>query len=93
LTLVLTVFYDRDRGNERMAIIKKLARLGNSSAVILDKAVLRLVDLEPDSDVRITVEGDAICIRRHRPASATRPRTRRGLPAHRRAPNEEASTR
>jgi antitoxin component of MazEF toxin-antitoxin module len=78
-----------------MALIKKLARLGNSYAVILDKAVLRLVELEPDSDVRITVEGDAICIRRHRPASAKRVRTatKRGLPAHRRSANEEASSR
>ena len=57
-----------------MAIIKKLARLGNSSAVILDKPVLQLLELEPESDVRITVEGDAICIRRHRPASDARVR-------------------
>jgi antitoxin component of MazEF toxin-antitoxin module len=52
-----------------MAMIKKLTRVGNSSAVILDKAVLSLVELDADSDVRITVEGDAICIRRHRTAS------------------------
>jgi antitoxin MazE len=57
-----------------MAIIKKLARLGNSSAVILDKPVLQLLELEPESDVRITVEGDAICIRRHRTASDERVR-------------------
>jgi antitoxin component of MazEF toxin-antitoxin module len=83
------------RGRSGMAIIKKLARLGNSSAVILDKAVLHLVDLDSDSDVRITVEGDAVCIRRHRPAGATRVRTatKRGLPAHRRSANEEPSNR
>lgn len=57
-----------------MAIIKKLARLGNSSAVILDKPVLQLLELEPDSDVSITVEGDAICIRLHRIASEARVR-------------------
>ena len=57
-----------------MAIIKKLTRLGNSSAVILDKPVLQLLELEPQSDVRITVEGDAICIRRHPLASDDRVR-------------------
>jgi antitoxin component of MazEF toxin-antitoxin module len=57
-----------------MAIIKKLARLGNSSAVILDKPVLALLDLEPDSDVAISVENDAIVIRRHRMASDARVR-------------------
>jgi antitoxin component of MazEF toxin-antitoxin module len=57
-----------------MAMIKKLARVGNSSAVILDKAVLALVELDADSDVRITVEGDAICIRPHRTASDARVR-------------------
>jgi len=57
-----------------MAIVKKLARLGNSSAVILDKAVLQLLELEPESEVRITVEGDAICIRRHQTASDARVR-------------------
>jgi antitoxin MazE len=57
-----------------MAIIKKLARLGNSSAVILDKPVLQLLELQPESDVSITVEGDAICIRRHRTASDERVR-------------------
>ena len=57
-----------------MAIVKKLARLGNSSAVILDKPVLQLLDLEADSDVAITVEGDAIVIRRHRTASDARVR-------------------
>ena len=56
-----------------MAIIKQLARLGNSSAVILDKPLLQLLDLQPDSDVSITVEGDAICIRRH-PAAGEKPR-------------------
>jgi antitoxin MazE len=57
-----------------MPIIKKLARLGNSSAVILDKPVLQLLELQPESDVSITVEGDAICIRRHRTASDERVR-------------------
>jgi antitoxin MazE len=57
-----------------MAIIKKLTRLGNSSAVILEKPVMQLLELEPESDVSITVEGDAICIRRHRTATNERVR-------------------
>lgn len=81
--------YGDYRKERRVAIIKKLTRLGNSSAVILDKPVLRLLDLEPDSEVRISVEGDAICIRRHhaareRQVPASRAKSgrtrRRGMP-------------
>ena len=37
--------------------------------MILDPAVLRQVNIEPDSEVEISVEGDAIVIRAHRYAS------------------------
>ena len=46
-----------------MPLVKKLIRVGDSTAVILDLEVLRQVDVEPDSEVEISVEDSAIVIR------------------------------
>jgi antitoxin component of MazEF toxin-antitoxin module len=52
-----------------MPFVKKLARLGNSSAVVLDKPFMKQLDLDANSEVEISIESDAICIRAHRYAS------------------------
>ena len=52
-----------------MPFIKKLSRLGNSSAVVLDKPLLKQLDLDEDSEVAISIERDTICIRPHRYAT------------------------
>jgi antitoxin component of MazEF toxin-antitoxin module len=52
-----------------MPLVKRLTRIGTSSGVILDRAVLRQVDLEPDSEVEVSVEGKRIVITAHRYAS------------------------
>lgn len=49
-----------------MPLVKKLIRVGDSTAVILDLEILRQVDVEPDSEVEISVEGSAIVIRPRR---------------------------
>jgi antitoxin component of MazEF toxin-antitoxin module len=49
-----------------MPLVKKLIRVGNSTAVILDLEILRQVDVEPDSEVEISVEDSAIVIRPRR---------------------------
>ncbi len=49
-----------------MPTIKKLTHLGNSQAVILDKVLLQQLNIEPDSEVEITLEDQAITIRPHR---------------------------
>ena len=49
-----------------MPLVKKLIRVGDSIAVILDLEILRQVDVEPDSEVEISVEDSAIVIRPHR---------------------------
>jgi len=49
-------------GGLMMPLVKRLARIGTSSGVILDRAVLRQVDLEPDAEVEVTVEGKRIVI-------------------------------
>jgi antitoxin component of MazEF toxin-antitoxin module len=53
----------------RMPLVKRLSRIGTSSGVILDRAVLRQVDLEPDAEVEVSVEGKRIVITAHRYAS------------------------
>lgn len=49
-----------------MPLIKKLSRVGNSSAVLLDKPLLRQLDLDADSEVEVSVQDNAIVIRAHR---------------------------
>lgn len=52
-----------------MPLVKRLTRIGTSSGVILDRAVLKQVDLEPDAEVEVAVEGKRIVITAHRYAS------------------------
>ncbi len=52
-----------------MPLVKRLARIGTSSGVILDRAVLKQVDLEPDAEVEVAVEGKRIVITAHRYAT------------------------
>ncbi len=49
-----------------MPLIKKLSRVGNSMAVLLDKSLLAQVDLAPDAEVEISVQGKTIVIQQHR---------------------------
>jgi antitoxin component of MazEF toxin-antitoxin module len=53
-----------------MPLVKRLTRIGTSSGVILDRAVLKQVDLEPDAEVEVAVEGKRIVISAHRYATA-----------------------
>jgi len=52
-----------------MPLVKRLTRIGTSSGVILDRAVLKQVDLEPDAEVEVAVEGKRIVITAHRYAT------------------------
>ena len=52
-----------------MPTIKRLTNLGNSRGVILDKALLDQLDIGPEGEVEITLQGQAIMIRPHRYAS------------------------
>ncbi len=49
-----------------MPLVKKLIRVGDSTGVILERAILQRVDIEPGSEVEVSVEGNAIVIRPHR---------------------------
>ena len=52
-----------------MPTIKKLTKLGNSRAVILDKALLDQLDIGPEGEVEISLQEQAIVIRPHLYAS------------------------
>ena len=52
-----------------MPFVKKLTRMGNSTGLILDRPILQQVDIQPDAEVEVSVEGNAIVIRPHRHAS------------------------
>ena len=52
-----------------MPLVKKLIHLGDSTGLVLDLPILQQVDIEPDSEVEVSVEGNAIVIRPHRYAS------------------------
>lgn len=58
-----------------MPFVKKLIRLGGSSAVVIDKPIMRQLDLEPDGEVEVRVENDAVIITPHRYASDAEFRT------------------
>lgn len=47
-----------------MSMIKKLTPIGNSEGLILDKALLALLNLERGAEVEIQVEGQTLLVRR-----------------------------
>ena len=55
--------------------VKKLATIGNSFGVIIDRPMLRLAGIDPGANVAISVEDGAVIVRL---APTGRPRTRRG---------------
>jgi antitoxin component of MazEF toxin-antitoxin module len=43
-------------------MVKKLTRHGNSMALVLDKPVLALLNIEPDTPLDITTDGNALLV-------------------------------
>lgn len=70
-----------------MPLVKKLSRVGDSTCVILDKQLLKMADMQPDSEVEIRVEGNTIVLAPHRYASdeAFREAKERVIQANRKA--------
>lgn len=43
-------------------MVKKLQQVGNSHAIVLDRAIREAIGLRPDDAVQITVSGDSLII-------------------------------
>ena len=43
-------------------MVKKLTRLGNSSALILDRPILELLEIDSDSPLKLHVEGRRLIV-------------------------------
>lgn len=45
-------------------MIKKIQRIGNSKGIILDQTLLKLLDIQDDSEVEVQVKGDSLLIQK-----------------------------
>jgi len=63
-------------------MIKKLTAIGHSLGIILDRPVLDLLNINRDTELTVTTDGDALILRPVRPQVATSQplRERRGHP-------------
>jgi antitoxin component of MazEF toxin-antitoxin module len=52
-------------------MVKRLRKVGNSSALILDKAIMELVGLEEGADVQLTVHQGSLLLTPVKPRAAT----------------------
>lgn len=43
-------------------MVKRLQQVGNSHAIVLDRAIREAIGLQPDDAVQITVSGDSLII-------------------------------
>ncbi len=43
-------------------MVKTLQRVGNSSALVIEKAMMELLDIETDTPLRLTVEGRKLIV-------------------------------
>jgi len=43
-------------------MIKKLSKFGNSKALIIDKAILRLLNIDEETELEIQIKGKSIVI-------------------------------
>ncbi len=52
-------------------MIKRLRKVGNSNALILDKALMELVGLEENAEVQVTVHSGSLVLTPTHPRTAT----------------------
>jgi antitoxin component of MazEF toxin-antitoxin module len=43
-------------------MIKKLQRVGNSSALVVDRTLMQLMDITPDTPLKVVVEGRRLIV-------------------------------
>ena len=52
-------------------MIKKLTRLGNSLALVIDKALLEALEIDAESELEVSTDGEVIVITPVRPPERT----------------------
>ncbi|MBN1549309.1 AbrB/MazE/SpoVT family DNA-binding domain-containing protein [Candidatus Babeliales bacterium] len=52
-------------------MLKKLVKYGNSNALVLDRSILALLNINEDSVVKLRIEGDTLIVRAEEAAKAT----------------------
>jgi antitoxin component of MazEF toxin-antitoxin module len=53
-------------------MIKKLVRHGNSRALVIEKPILELLNIDDDTEIEIITDGDALIMRPVRPGTLRR---------------------
>ena len=51
-------------------MLKKLVKYGNSNALIIDRAILDLINISPGAVVRIETDGKSLTITPYKPAQS-----------------------
>jgi antitoxin component of MazEF toxin-antitoxin module len=63
------LYYHRPKG---ATVIKKLVRHGNSRALVIEKPILELLNIDDDTEIEIITDGDALIMRPLRPGTIRR---------------------
>ncbi len=61
-----------------MAMIKTLSKVGSSYSLIIDKALLQILDIEPDTPLEIKTDGKSLIIT---PTAPSQPGPHKASPA------------
>jgi antitoxin MazE len=64
----MTVYHQPGRQPKEDPMVKTLTKHGNSYALVIDKPILELLNIRPDSPLEVTTDGTVLIIR---PASET----------------------
>jgi len=51
-------------------MVKRLQAIGNSSGIIIDKPILELLDITPDTELDVSTDGERLIISPIRPKSS-----------------------
>jgi len=60
-------------------MIKRLRKVGNSNALLLDKPIMELIGLEEDGEVQLIVDGGCLIVAPTNPRTADRQRFEKAL--------------
>ena len=72
LAFLSYIMLERCKNNKYPIMIKKLQHIGNSQGIILEKALLKLLDVENDDRVEIIPQDEGLLIRKVNPKKAYR---------------------